>query len=280
MKKKSQLAPGRKGGSAVGGRPHNYWKRRKVQGVPIGDIQALDRAPEDAAEYLALNAFWEPHLRDWVEGRLSASDRAMGKQYAKNPDALPDDLILRVKAALDGVIFQQANILGPRIFIFREVVNRLLEWWNYADGPRRFEQLGKELARGAAVSQGKKKMPLDPNMRLMRKELIAEVKMLRDRLRSRFIQRDLPGPEQLLRAVIALVRDDDEPFERLWANAASLERFIQIENHELLHLLVRGDITPTGFVEGWLARATNRDPQALRQAISLMPGDRAAPGAR
>jgi hypothetical protein len=255
-------------------------KLQKIQPAPIEDIQALDRVPADTTTYAALTKFWKPQIRLWVEARLGPSDCALLKQHAKNLGILPHDVILRCWAALDDVIFEQARIIGWRIFLFPDFVNRVVRWEKEPKGAEQSERLGKEVALGIAVSQGRKNMPLNSKMRVLRKELIPEVKMLRDRLKSKVMQRALLDPEKLLGMAIALAGDPSEPFERLRANTTSLKAFIQEKSaadEQWLCNLVYHEVTPTVFVDEWLAQATNRDPEALRQAISRMAD---APDAR
>lgn len=198
---------------------------------------------------------------------LSSSDL---ERYKLPGEAERDnELTARIFAALDRVILERAPALGFFLFYSTLVMDRLAQWRDYEpNGPDLYEKLGKALALGARARQGKAKLPVTPWTPQFKQEIQRELGSLNKLLRARV-------PSQPRRrtakdwhdAVREIVHRQDCPFPWLLQNWPAFERFLGAEP-EPFKQFCNGDLTPALFVNEWIARGLNRDPESTRQAIS------------
>jgi hypothetical protein len=249
--------------------------------VPCEDLQSLRGVPLDDGVSAEKSKQMSDYFFSWLQDRLTP-DELLVLRSAPHEEAHGGPNIGkalgRVSSALrkfDELICEQARILGARILLSRCVLYRVLLWEREPNGDWLYRRLGQELARGVQISRGEEKAPLDPRLRDIYNELKPELKLLKKLLRLRFSGPKLPEHQQLLNAAVELISDPSKAFERLRQNATAFRVFVEREfgkpnPEDWLQEMVFYKTTPATFANAILARTSNRDEEALRQAISKM----------
>ena len=242
------------------------------------DLQLLRNLPPRGSEREQLFEETREQFFYWFSDHLSIEDQARLQSAIRSAPGvtliceliatLPSAVARRFKEALDGLIIEQARTIGVRVFLSRDVLDRVLHWEGEPEGPRLLRHLTDELL--ARVTPGAR-VPLSPKLRLFRTEMIGEIKQLKTAIRTRFPERRSPTNDALLYAIFETVRDPNSPYDRLRANQAPLEDFVRGNEDKLRALILNGRITPTVFIGEFMAHSMNRDPEALRQGITRIP---------
>jgi hypothetical protein len=244
----------------------------------ITDFLSIEHVPsnQERREHVNISLTW--NILNWVSDRLEQQDRAEFLQLTENcpPDQFLTDHLRTMKEpakrrvfhALDEVIFGQARSIGMRIFHSVLVLVRLAQWEEEPRGAELYEQLGKELALRINVLRGKKRAPLDPKMRAFKDEVKAEYSLLKNVLRSRDSANGRVLPfHGLLSLAEEHIKAHPLAFPRLASNLTSFRTVVQKDNE----WLTQRNMTPTAFAHEFLAVATNRTAESLRQELSRMP---------
>jgi hypothetical protein len=218
----------------------------------------------------------------WLEDRLDSPDREqfLAVRTGLTRDAsrttpsllaeiigkLPTDASRRVKVVLDELTLQQGRTFGARIFLCREIQQRVLQWEREDNGPRLYERLGEELALFVRIRRGEKKTPLDPMMRSFKNDVKKEYSLLQNALRSHDSgRRPLPFVD-LLSFAESHIKTNVRAFPRLATNLLAFCRLTRENNG----WLTQRNLTPGAFADELLGSQTNRAPESVRQEISRM----------
>lgn len=247
------------------------------QFVQFEDMQAVKQIPGKPVERDTLFQEMREQVFFWLNDRLLQDDRAqLWSAIRAAPETtmlweitagLPTHVANRVNMAFDDLILEQARIIGVRVFWSRDVLQRILEWEHDPDGSRRYKNLGKELARRATPGTT---VELSEKLRPFRQQIIEELKQLRNILLGRFTHKRGPDPATLMNAVLQIVGDQDEPYDRLRANLYAFRLFLRANPNVLPNWVFGGRMTTTKLAEEFMAHSTCRSPEALRQAIAGM----------
>jgi hypothetical protein len=254
--------------------------------MPIEDLQAVNRMPPDLEGRSTMDEQVTPRIFLAASHRLNATDRqalarlfdAMLRVQRQSGTVLqvaePPETARRLFNALDEAICEHARIIGMRIYLSRLVYPRICQWEDALNGAELHEKLGKALASNVRISRGKGKAPIDPRLKLVRGEIISEVKRLRDLLKGKLQERSLPNEGKILSVASELIANPCHRLIHLKANSTAIRNFNahdveagQNTNSWLFELL-RGTASPALFVDALLGWSMGRSPEALRQALT------------
>jgi hypothetical protein len=240
--------------------------------TPSEDLQGLTGIPLDEDSFAMASKHMSEYMESWLQDKMSPDDLLMVRSSIRGKgesNSEPNKRLEPLLATCDELIFEQAGILGMRIFLSKHVLDRVLRWEGKPNGDLLYKRLGQELALCVRVRRDRAKAPLNPLLRDLYDELKSELKKLKQILVLEFSKPSLPTDQQLLEATMQLVKDPYKEFERLRQNATALEIFIK-SNPAFLRDMVLHKVSPVTFAIEILASTTNRSPEALRQAISKM----------
>jgi hypothetical protein len=254
--------------------------------TPIEDLQAVSLMPPDAEGRSTMDEQVTPRIFLAASHRLNATDQqALARLYdatlrvqrqsgTVRQVAEPPETARRLFNALDEAICEHARIIGMRIYLSRLVYPRICQWEDALNGAELHEKLGKALASNVRISRGNAKAPIDPRLKIIRAEMISEVKRLRDLLKGKLQERALPNEENILSVASVLIATPSHRLIHLNANSTAIRNF---NAHDLeagqktnswLFELLQGTASPALFVDALLGWSTGRSPEALRQALT------------
>lgn len=246
----------------------------------LTDFQSVAVAPIDPQERAHASRSLSIHIILWTTDRLGDRDKEEFRRWAsdlpatQSPVNYPWDLhavaqpvARRIFQALDEIILEQARAIGIRVWLSDVVLNRMAQWEEELKGAELYEQFGKELALRINVSRGKKRASLDPKMRAFKDDVKKEYSHLQKVLRSRDGGRRPLTFDDLLSLAEGHIKANSRAFQRLAANLTLFRAVVQKDNE----WLTQRNMTPAMFAQEFLAVATNRSAESLRQELSRMP---------
>jgi hypothetical protein len=250
----------------------------------IEDLQAANPVPADREDRARTDEQVTFRIFLAARQRLStAADRqALQRLYEKIGAHLQADKPVEISRqlfnALDEAICEHARNIGMKIYLSRFVYPRISQWEDELNGAELHEKLGNALALNVRISRGQAKAPIDPRrLKIVRRELISEVKRLRALLKGRFPERALPNRDKILSVALELIATPSHRLMHLKANATAIRNFnvkdIQAgdEANPSLFDLFTGAVSPTVLVDALLGWSTVRSGEALRQMLSIKP---------
>ena len=233
------------------------------------DFLAIQQVPSDPGERAHLSKIIGGNLLGWLEERLAPPDRELLRKHGLSP---PDDSAgARIRAELDGLIIEQALILGPRIFASDAALNRILQWHQSTDnGPALLAKLGEQLTLGARVRRGQAKMPIDKKSYASRNDIKAELRTLQNYLRVTLAgRRRVPRGAESISLIERQVKKPGNPFPWLRQVWTAFRSFLE-QNPETASDLAKGGGSTAQISIALFAWSHGRDYEATRQAISTI----------
>jgi hypothetical protein len=183
-----------------------------------------------------------------------------------------DDFSPALYEKFDSYLLEIAQEYGSRLFLSNMVMQRLWSWQSDdKDGVRKLRVLFHEIVHSAKIERNRAKGKINGRYKSAKPLFVREITALQMRLREAF-----PGtPAAVKQFVDDTIETSPEEFPMLKSNKDSLLRFLNDSrasafrgSEDSSFKQIKGDLTPTRFFEQWLAAATNRDTEAVRQALS------------
>lgn len=204
----------------------------------------------------------------WLES-MSESERDAFSEAVEQRrlEALPKRLFNR----LDRLILKQAATLGWRITLSPLVQFRMSEWDGMQNGPDNFRELGLAFARSARILQRRELAPLDGDLRAVKSETVGELRLLFERMRTEFAMLRRATDMDARRRFVEVIGESPDAFPHLAGNLERWQRFLHDNPDTMLPYAMHGKSKPAQLYDAFLAWATGRDQEALRQAIAKLP---------
>lgn len=203
----------------------------------------------------------------WIDS-MTASERAAFSEAVDQRRL--EDLPKRLFNRLDRVILSQAQTLGWRITLSDLVRFRMSEWDGMANGPDNFRRFGLACAKSARILQKREPAPLDPDLRTVKAETVAELRLVLKTLRAQLAtQRRALSAQAMRHDFATFVAQSPSTFPHLWSNGERWDKFFE-ENPDMLSPASSERVKPGFLFDEFLAWSTGREPRALRQAIASL----------
>jgi hypothetical protein len=232
------------------------------------DVMAVTQLPTSDEEITKLRRALD--LRLLVDFRAKPLSDAEQHSLTNNTDDFQSKF---VRDKWDSYICSEAAPrYGARLLLSDAVMLRVWSWQcGEKDGTRKLKNLFHEIWHSACVGLRQSKGRITPSYRARKGDFVNELTELQTHVRDKW-----PDSAAGVRRLAAdTIEATPRRFQYLTTNRASLMLMLSDDSTALRFRgkgseRMRGDLTPTKFYELWVASATNRRPESVRQDLTTL----------
>jgi hypothetical protein len=219
------------------------------------------------------DAILTPKLREGFRQELSVPENNLLKEEISTATPELAKKYEDLAEKLDEFILYQARTLGWRIILSELVHWRMAVWVREESGPKKFERLGRAMARSARVLQGQgRPLVTAPGWYGFKKNLVPELKLLFQQIAD-FVhsRRRLVTVAQLLARIDGQIRQQAQVFPYLLRQLDFLREYLSNADDSPIDPLRKGEkVSASQFFDLWMAWRTRHQPEKFRQKISAI----------
>lgn len=167
----------------------------------------------------------ESELVEMWTDLLTDKEREWANASGQNA-VVPPKVSQSALAKFDALVLRQAETLGWRIGSCELVQRRFSQWETDPKGPEKFRKFGRAMERSAKTIQGKIKPPVDPGEKIAKRETVAELRLILQRMKAEAkASRAEKSRAENAATFLGIVRESKE-FVQVRANIARWQAFL------------------------------------------------------